>query len=403
MLQPLSGIKVLDLSQFLSGPRAASILADLGAQVVKIEPLTGETMRLLCILTKSQKIMNINDRNKKSVVLDLKHPRGREIFTGLAEKADVIVENFTPGTMEKMGIGYEKLTELNGGLIYAGISGFGSTGRKRKSPAFDIIAQAASGIMHASKRPDRPPGVFFADLVSGAFCAMGILAALLSRGRDGRGQFIDISMQDVMYYHNFSAQAERVLKDDQEAITGHLGRPMASLFSDDSNPLPFWNVYGCRDGNMAVVAITDAQWSALLGALGLESLRDDARFSNFPQRIRNSREGVSLLAERMGSMTVQEALDRMSAAEVPCHEVADTAGVNRDMHLDDRGMFHTFDNPGEEGIAVPGFPVKLSLSPAQIRHAAPRMGEHTREVLREWLGMDDVEAQILKNEKICGF
>ncbi len=179
MPRPLEGIRVIELAQFLSGPRTGQIMADLGAEIIKVEPLNGEAMRMLMGLLKDgERSFSVFHRNKKAITLNIRTERGKDILKRLAAKSDVFIENYTPGTLDDMGLGYENLMEYNPRLIYASISGFGKTGPLREKTSFDLIAQATGGILFANGHPDEPPGVFFGDLVSGAYAALGILVAL---------------------------------------------------------------------------------------------------------------------------------------------------------------------------------------------------------------------------------
>ena len=244
MKKALEGVRVLDLSQFLSGPRAAQLLAEMGAEVIKVESPVGETMRMLAMLIPgAERVFAIINRNKKGLVINFRTEKGIELFKELVKKSDVLVENFAPGTMAKMGLSYDKLKDLNPRLIYAVITGFGLTGPWAGRTAFDIIAQATGGIMHANRQDDRPPSVFFGDMVSGAYCAVGILGALFWREKSGIGQLIDISMQDVMYAHNYQALSDRALEPVEASLTATLGRNIISLMTDYESPLAFWNSY----------------------------------------------------------------------------------------------------------------------------------------------------------------
>ena len=387
----LEGIRVLDLGHFLSAPRCGQILAELGASVVKIEPPQGETMRILMSLAGAERILSVVNTNKRGITLNLKSESGRALFKELVKVSDVVVENFSYGTMEQMGLDYEHLAEVNPRLVYASISGFGDTGPEKDRAAFDIIAQATGGIMGALDVRDRPPGVFFADLVSGAYAAMGIAFALLVRERTGKGQRIDISMQDVMYAHHFQAHSIRALGESAAETTGILGRPIEKLMTDHDNPLPFWNSYRARDGYVAIVALTDRQWERLIRAIGREDLLDDARFSNFVTRIHNAAAGVEILSEWAGKRTVAEIVQTLTASRVPCGKVCSTDDVNADPQLGERGMLSQVDHPQLGPIGVPGSVLKMSMTPGEVSSAHPNHGEHTEEVLKELLDVGDDE------------
>jgi formyl-CoA transferase len=395
----LEGIVVLDLSQFLSGPRCTQLLAMKGATVIKIEPPAGEAMRVLCTLMNAERIMSTMHQNKKGIVLDLKKEEGKDIFRQLVRKADVVVENFAPGLMDEMGLGYDSLKELNPRIVYAVISGFGRTGPFSDRLAFDIISQAAGGIMHAYNAPHCPPKIFFGDLVSGAYCALGIMEALLQRERTGRGQLVDVSMQDVMYFQHFGAFSDKAIEPVKEKVTELLGRDLNNLLTDESNPLPFWNSYRATDGYIVLVALTERQWRNFMDAIGRPEMKTNPRFSNFAARVRNASEGTKIIAEWAALHTVQEVFNILTAVRIPCQPVLDKSQVNSDPQLESRGMLRTVNHSRLGDIAVPGDPVRLSESESCVDKACPDLGQHTDEVLRLMLGLDDAAISELKKKR----
>jgi crotonobetainyl-CoA:carnitine CoA-transferase CaiB-like acyl-CoA transferase len=396
----LEDVVVLDLSQFLSGPRCTQILAMKGAQVIKIEPPAGEALRVLTRFMQAERMMSVINQNKKGLVLDLKKPEGVDLFKQLAQKADVVVENFAPGLMDKMGVGWDALRALNPRLIYASISGFGRTGPLADRLAFDIIAQATGGIMHSYKQPDRPPRAYWGDLVSGAYCALGILQALYQRERTGAGQLVDISMQDVMYFHYFGAQSEKALEPVREQVSTLLGRDLTNLMTDETNPLPYWNSYKTKDGHIAVVALTERHWKNLLQAMGEPELINDPRFNNFVVRTQNCAEGVALVSEWMAQRTVREIYETLTAAHVPCAPVLTLEQVNQDPQLAHRGMHCTVRHPSLGAIDTPGDPVKLSASDSCANEPCPELGQHTDELLAGVLGLDQGAIRALHSGEV---
>ena len=398
--QALKDVVVLDLSQFLSGPRCTQLLAMKGARVVKIEPPTGEAMRVLTMFMNAERMMSVVNQNKLGMVLDLKKDAGRDLFRDMVKKADVVVENFAPGLMEKMGLGYEALSEINPRLIYAGISGFGRTGPMADQLAFDIIAQATGGIMHAYKMPHCPPRIYFGDLVSGAYGAIGILQALYQRERTGRGQLVDISMQDTMFFHYFSAQADKALEPVRDQVSSMLGRDMTDLMTDDENPLPFWNSYEAKDGHVVLVALTERQWTNLLTALGREDLVKDPMYNSFPARTQNSATGVEIVSAWVAERTVDQVVATLRKARVPCAPVYDMDRVNSDPQLAARDMYQTAPHPRLGDIAVPGDPVKLSGSDSVADVPCPDMGQHTDEILGDLFGLPDDRISELRSARV---
>jgi len=396
----LEGIKVLDLSQFLSGPRCSQLLALKGAEVVKVEPPVGETMRLLARIMRSERMMSTMHQNKKGIVVDMKKDEGRELIRRLAGKADIVVENFAPGLMKKIGLDYENLREDNQRLIYVSISGFGRTGPLSGNVAFDIVAQATAGIMFAYKMENRTPKIYFADLVSGAYAALGAVEALLHRERTGKGQLVDVSMQDVMYFHNFSAFNENALAPVMEEVEKMLGRSMTNLLTDDAHPLPFWASYKASDGYVVIVALTDGEWKSLMEIIGRPDAIDDFRFNNFLVRIQNAEEGIKMIAPWVEAHTVEEVTAALGERKVPCAPVLNFEQVNRHPQLAARGMHTTVEDPKFGPIVVPGDPIKLSDFPDDVRSSCPHLGQHTREVLADWLGMAEDEIAALKKKHV---
>ena len=397
---PLKGIRVLDLSQFLSGPRCTQLLAQAGAEVIKIEPPGGESMRLLTLVTGTERMMSLINANKKSLVLDLKQEEAREIFRRLVSVSDVVVENFAPEAMARIGLGCDSLQKINPRLIYAVISGYGKTGPYMDRLAFDIIAQATGGIMTAYDQPDRPPPIFFADLVSGAYSANGILLALLQRQKTGLGQMVDVSMQDVMYFHHFPAQCNRALDAVQAEIQGIMGKPLDRMFSDPENPVPFWYSYRARDGHVVIVALTDAQWNRLLATVDRADLVGDSRFSSIVGRVRNAREGLAVISPWMAERTVAEIVETMHRGKVPCGPVLDKAEVNVHPQLQARGMLLEVAHPRLGRIPVPGCPVKLTDSPCCVTEPCPDLGAHADEILRGLLSYSADEIARFRSQGI---
>jgi CoA:oxalate CoA-transferase len=396
----LDGIKVLDLSQFLSGPRCSQLLALKGADVVKVEPPIGETLRLLARFMHSDRMLSTLHQNKRGIVVDMKKEEGKALIRDLASKADIVVENFAPGLMAKMGLGYENLREVNPRLIYVTISGFGRTGPMSEKLAFDIVAQASAGIMSAYKMEDRTPKIYFADLTSGAYAALGAMEALLFRERTGRGQLVDISMQDVMYFHNFSAFSENSLEPVMGEIEKHIGRSITNLLTDDSRPLPFWASYRAKDGYVVLVALTEREWRSLMELIGRPEANDDFRFNNFVSRIQNADAGKKMVDPWIAERTVEEAVRALEAAHIPCAPVLNFEQVNHHPQLEARGMITRVVDPEFGEIKVPGDPIKLGECPADVHSSCPHAGQHTSEVLREWLGMTDADVADLKKKKV---
>jgi CoA:oxalate CoA-transferase len=397
-MKVLEGIRVLDLSQFLSGPRTGQLLAFLGAEVIKVEPPQGDTMRMLMTVSGSERTLSCLHQDKKSIVINLQNPAGREVFLGLVDRSDVIIENFKAGTMEKLGLSWDMLNKRNPRLVYASISGFGRTGPLAERTAFDIISQATGGTMFGNGIPDRPPGVFFGDLGTGGHCAMGVLAALFARERTGRGQLVDFSMQDIMYFHNFWGFSEKANGDVKEEIIQIFGREMTQLLTDYEHPMPYWNSYKATDGYVVVVALTDAQWNNLLDIIGRPDLKGDERFSSFVTRTKNADEGRVFVEEWMNRHSWREIVDKLTTKRIPCGKVQDYDEINNDPQLAARGMYQQVTHARLGTIDVPGVPFHMSDTPPSFSKPCPDLGEHTDEILSSVLGADEKKIAELREK-----
>ncbi len=400
MKRPLDGVIVLDLSQFLSGPRCAQILALLGARVIKIETPAGDTMRLMMTLVGSERALSTMHQNKEAIVVNWRQEEGAQIIRALSKRADIFIENFAKGVLEHSGLGYSDLSRENPKLVYVSITGFGHTGPLSERTAFDIISQATAGIMWAQGNPDRPPGVFFGDLVSGAYAAIGAVSALWQRASTERGQHVDISMQDVMYFHNFWALADRANGPDREKVTSRLGRTLDSFLTDQRHPLPFWNSYRARDGYIVIVALTDEQWNRLMRAIGKPELIQDKRFNNLVARIRNADEGVSIISAWISQRTTDEVETLLTDVRIPCGKVKDFDGLFADPQLRHRGMFQTATHPSFRVVDSCGFPIKMSESELNVVSGCPELGQNTEAVLQELLGYDAGKVNELRKREV---
>jgi crotonobetainyl-CoA:carnitine CoA-transferase CaiB-like acyl-CoA transferase len=333
----------------------------------------------------------------KAITLNLKHEKGLEIFKKLVPHFDVLVENHAPGALDKAGVGWDELSKIHPGLIYCSITGFGREGPLSHRLAFDVISQATSGVMHALGLPNRPPGVFFGDLVSGAYAAFAVMAALRYREATGKGQLIDVPMQDVMYFHNFQALQGRAIEPVVDKVHEALGGDFMDLFSSDEG-MPFWNSYKAKDGYMAVVFLTDKQWGRMVDLIGKPELKDDPKFANLFARIVNRKVVQEVVRDWMETKTVAELDKILDEHRIPCGIVADGDMVNDDPSLKAHGMLTTVQDEELGDVACPGLPFKMSESPGKITSSAPRLGEHNLEVLSQYLKLDADEVDNLKKE-----
>jgi CoA:oxalate CoA-transferase len=388
----LSGVTVLDLTWVLAGPYASMILRDLGAQVVKVErPPFGDVARTTppYLSNESGYFFSIN-RGKKSICLNLKRPEGKELFLRLADKADVVMENFTPGTMESLGLGYDALSARNPRLIYAATSGFGQTGPERLRPALDIVVQGMGGIMSITGEPDGPPvrpGVSLGDITAGLYTAIGILAALHERERSGRGQMLDISMLDCQ----IAIQENAFMR---YFATGEAPKPIGTR-----HPLttPF-QAFPTKDGRI-VLALSwgvENQWELFCATIGRADLIDEPRFDTPGLRTRHHAELEPMLNEALRRRTTEEWLREFDAIGLPCGPLNDIPNAAEQPQVKARDMLVEVEHPAGFSLKIPNSPLRLSRTPGGIQGPPPALGEHTDEVLASLLGLSDREIEELR-------
>ncbi|MBM3940720.1 MAG: CoA transferase [SAR202 cluster bacterium] len=388
---PLSGIRVLDVSRILSGPYCTMILADMGADVVKVESARGDIARRMGPLVGADAayFQSVN-RGKRGITLDIFKPEGQRLFRRLALEADVLVENYTPGTMDKLGLGQAELRAANPRLVYASISGFGQDGPYARRPALDAIVQAAGGLMSVTGLPGGEPlrpGVSLGDSLSGTFTALAICAALFQRHAVGRGQYVDISMLDCQVTLMENALA-RYFATGQ--VPGRIG-------SRHPVNVPFQS-FATADGYIVVAMITDdlSQWKAFCDAIERPALGNDPRFKDNRSRWLHFTELEPLLAEPFTSKPSAEWLAILDAAGVPCGPINDIAQVASHPQVLHRGMVPEVPVPPHGGIRMANTPFKFSDAVTGPAGHSPLLGEHTAEVLRDWLGAGDAEIADLR-------
>lgn len=378
MSGPLEGLTVVDLSRVLSGPYCTMVLGDLGARIIKIEhPGRGDDTRQWgppFVGPESAYFLSIN-RNKESVTVDFKHPRGREVLSRLVARADVLVENFKPGTLDRLGLGWDALRTGHPRLVYASISGYGQTGPRRSEPGYDAVIQAEGGLMSVTGDPSGPAyrlGVAISDIVAGLFAAQGILAALYARERTGEGQRVDIGMLD----------ATAALLTYQSANFFATGDTPVRLGNRHPTIAPY-ETFDTSDGEMVIAVGNDAIWQRLCPALGLPHLATDPRFATNRDRLANYAALRSELDAAFRQRTREEWTARLRSVTVPCGSVRDIGEVVTDPQLAEREMIVTLMHPTAGATRVMGVPVKLSGTPGTVRTPPPTLGQHTEAVLGE--------------------
>ncbi len=378
----LDGVRVVDLSRFIAGPYCAMLLGDMGADVIKVEPPgRGENSRAYGPFVEGESLYTmVFNRNKRSLTLDLRTEAGKALLSDLLRKADVLVENFVPGTLEKMGFDWDTLQELNPSLIATRISGFGQTGPLSAMPCFDVIAQTRSGLMEVTGDPDGHPtmaGTYIVDYTTGMYATIGTLGALQARQRTGKGQVVDVALMDSALSMLMTAIPEQVLH----------GRTMTRHGNRDRYAAPA-NSFATRDDAWVhLVVANDAMFRGLARAMGRADLADDVRFENNAARMQNVEELERLIADWAITLSSAEMLDALTANGVPAAKVASVADLVDDEHLAHRGQILRMQHSKAGTVPMQGFSVRFGDSPMRLRHPPPSLGEQTDAVLAEWLDM----------------
>jgi crotonobetainyl-CoA:carnitine CoA-transferase CaiB-like acyl-CoA transferase len=375
--QALAGMRVIDLTQVMAGPFCTMLLADLGADVIKVEPPGGgdQTRHSWGRSGKGSDgpaFFALN-RNKRSVVLDLRSDHDREKFYGLIGGADVVVENYRPGVAARLGIDYDTLRELNPGLIYASISGFGQTGPYSQRPGYDLIAQGMSGVISVTGQPGAPPakaGLPVADLGAGMFCLYGILAAYVHKQNTGEGQRLEASLFE-------SALALSVWEATEYWASGNVPRPTGTAHRMSAP----YQAFKTRDGWMTIGANNQRLWGFLCESIGRPELADDPRFATNPDRMQHRDLLARILEETLSENDTDYWVERLLAGGVPAGPIQDYAQVlDDDPHVRERNMVQSIPHPVEGEVKTLGFPVKFSATPARTLRHPPLLGEHESEI-----------------------
>jgi formyl-CoA transferase len=395
LLGPLDNVRVLDLTRVVAGPYCAMFLGDLGAEVVKVEqpgagddtrgwgpPFTGgESAYYLCI-----------NRNKKSLTLDLKSSEGVELLRRLAKTADVVIENFRPGTMERLGLGEKELRQINPRLIYASLTGFGADGPMSDWPGYDLIVQAWGGLMSITGTPEGEPvkvGVAIIDLVAGLMLGKAIAAALFAREKIGVGQRIDTSLLE--------AEVASLINVGSNYLIG--GKLPSRWGNAHPNIVPYQN-FKTVDGYFVLGVASETIWRRFCQAIARTDLTDDPRFANNSRRVQNRTALIALLADIFLSRTNEAWLKLLNDAEVPCAPVQTIDKVFQAPQVLHRDMLVEVEHPTAGKLPMAGIPVKFSVTPASVRLPPPLLGEHNREILKTWLDMSDEAIEELERKSL---
>jgi formyl-CoA transferase len=397
MKKALAGVKILDLTQFEAGTSCTEILAWLGADVIKLEsPGAGDQGRWLATEkpgVDSYYFILLN-ANKRSITLNLKHEHGKAMFLDLVKQVDVLTENFSPGTLESFGVGYDVLREVNPRLIYLTIKGFGTYGPYSEYKSFDMIAQATGGAMSITGFPGSPPlkpGPTIGDTGTGIHAALGVLAAYIQRGETGKGQKVEVAMQDAVV--NFVRVPMMGTYMSQKPVR-RMGNKLGPGISD---------IYKCAPGGdddyVFMLTTNEEMWRALCSAMDQPGLADDPRFANPKARAKNDEELSALLNEWTSRHTKHEVMKILGSAGVPCGAVLNTVELLNDPHLRERQMIVDIEHPARGKISMPGCPVKLEDSPAEVK-SAPLLGQHNAEIYGQMLGLGQQQLDELKTKGV---
>jgi formyl-CoA transferase len=374
-------IRVLDMSRVLAGPFCGMLLADMGAEVIKLEiPEKGDDSRSFPPFINEESMYYVNlNRGKKSITLNLKTEEGKELFLGIVKKCDVLLENFRPGTMKKLGLDYEVLRKVNPSLVYAAISGYGQTGPYCTRPGYDIIGQAMGGLLSITGWPDSPPtrsGTAIGDILSSLFCCIGILSALNVRKNTGEGQLVDVSLVDSV----FAALENIPQKYYVEGyIPGRIGNRYEFIYPYDT--------FKSKDGWVVIGVANDSIWQRFVEVTSL-NLENDPRFKTNPERVKYHAELKELIEKWTSNYTKKELIDLFNRNRVPACQIYDVREASEDPHIGGaREMVQIIEQKNLGMVKVQGNPIKMSTTDPRPRGPAPSLGEDTKQVLQELMSI----------------
>ena len=385
MTTPLAGITVLDFGQIFQGPYATFLMAKAGADVIKIEPPGGEPLRRRVIAAGGETTfpMAMLNANKRAVTLNLKSQAGKDLLKQMVSRADVLLENFSPGTLDSLGVGYDVLKDINPQLVYATGTGFGISGPDRDNLAMDFTIQAASGIMSVTGDPDGPPmkaGPTLVDFMGGVHLYAGVMTALLQRVATGHGQLVEVAMQETVYPSLASSYDYHVRTGKVPPRAGNRQAGLASA--------PY-NAFQTRDGWVAIHVVTEAHWQNLLRAMGRDDLLDDPRFSTNPARTENMAATEALVTAWTLGLDKAEVVATAKRYKIPVAPVRNAVEVMNDAHMHERGMLQRVDHPSLGPVILPNSPLRLHGADRVEPVPSPLLGQHNMDVYGNWLGLGE--------------
>ncbi|MEN4922030.1 CoA transferase [Achromobacter spanius] len=392
---PLHGLTVVDLGQIYNGPYATFLMAMAGARVIKVEPPGGENLRRRSVVGGAALPFAMLNSNKRFVSLNLKQPRGRELLRDLVARSDVVLENFAPGVMDRLGVGYDALREVNPRLIYASGSGYGLSGAYRDLPAMDLTVQAVSGIMSVTGFADRAPvraGPAVCDFSGGVHLYGAVLTALFERERTGLGRRVEVAMLEAVYASLSSSLGLWYGTGGQAPVrTGNRHGGLAE------SP---YNVYPTSDGHIAILCVGETHWTGLLAALNRQDLAQDERFSTLKARVQNMDTVDAMISEFTRALSKAELVRLLQAQRVPCAPVRDLEEVTSDAHLHERGFLQEVDHPLYGRVTLPRSPMRYEGSDLPPIEPSGELGQHNDEVFGDWLGLADAELAQLRADGV---
>ncbi|MSO76801.1 MAG: CoA transferase [Alphaproteobacteria bacterium] len=379
---PLRGVTVIDLGQIYNGPYAGFLLAMAGADVIKVEPLEGEPLRKRGGQNLSLALAMLNS-NKRDIAINLKHPEGKALLIELTKGADILLENYAPGVLDRLGVGAAVLQAANPRLIYASGTGYGLSGPDRDNLAMDLTVQAVGGIMSINGPPDGPPmkaGLALCDFLGGVHLYAAIATALYERSVTGTGRVVEVAMQEAVY---------PALATNLTSLHNNGGRqPPRTGNNHPAGTSAPYNVYPAKDGHIAIICVREEHWHNLLRAIGQEESKDDPRFADQWTRAKNREAVDALVAGWTVHLPKQEAFARLQAQHVPAAPVRDLVEVTNDAHMHARGMLNWVDHPALGRVVLPHSPLRFHGETRPALNPSPELGAHTRAILMEKLGLD---------------